>query len=161
MSRLALIVDPHPNFSSHLAAAAVAAGWQVFVAQTFEEARAHIAHPELGLLATSLKLGSFNGIHLVYLARQANPGVVCLVHGDTDFGLAGEAQQAGAFFERRNFAPVAFGQYLSTAALPARDRRDARYVDRRTTFRGGRRKTDIPMLHALTVESGAAPRVEA
>ena len=45
---------------------------------------------------TSLKLGGFNGIHLVYLAKLANPLAVCVVYGEPD--RAEEAQRAGAIY---------------------------------------------------------------
>ncbi|MCC7009148.1 MAG: hypothetical protein IT184_10050 [Acidobacteria bacterium] len=114
--------------------------------ETFQDARRDLAATPHDILVTNAKLGTFNGTQLVYLARQANPASTCIVHGD-DPGMALDAQQAGAFWERSTFLPFGLPQFFSST-LPASDRRDPRRLDRRLTFRGGRRATDRVELHA-------------
>jgi hypothetical protein len=62
-----------------------------------------------------------------------------------DVGFAREAQLAGAFYEVRTSLPAALISYLRAPALPPRDRRDPEMRDRRATFRGGRRGSDLPL----------------
>src|SRR5262245_56371059 len=55
------------------------------------------------LLVTNLRLGPFNGLHLVFLSQSANLPTICLTYcaqtNPTDVALAREAQLAGAFYE--------------------------------------------------------------
>ena len=147
MSRLALIVDPHRNFGSRLEQVAKRVGWNTEVRTNFDEARIDIAAWAPAMVITAVRLGAFNGIHLVYLAKLANPAVTCVVFDEGEPTLGLEAQHAGAFYERRQFLPFSLPQYLS-AMLPPNDRRDVFRPDRRATFRGGRRSTDLEFLHA-------------
>lgn len=73
-----------------------AAGWDVIGRATLEDARKDITAIAPAMVVTSLKLGSFNGVHLVYLAKLANPLAVCVVYGEPD--RADEAQRAGAIY---------------------------------------------------------------
>jgi DNA-binding NtrC family response regulator len=148
MPRLLLIVDLYPTFGFRLETIARSAGWDVIVRQSFVEARQDIAAFAPAMLVTALRLGDFNGIHLVHLSKLANPRAPCVVYGEAegDVELGREAQRAGAFYERRSRLPFALRRYL-TADLPTQDRRDIRRPDRRTEFRGGRRSTDLAVLH--------------
>jgi hypothetical protein len=119
----------------------------VDVCTEFSLARARLFEtPPPDLLVTNLRLGPFNGLHLVYLAQSANLPTICLTYGEhkntTDVALAREAQLAGAFYEASYRLPHALPAYLQ-ATLPSRDRRDPSREDRRRTFRGGRRATDL------------------
>ncbi|HEX7136597.1 MAG TPA: hypothetical protein VF219_02050 [Vicinamibacterales bacterium] len=79
------------------------------------------------------------------LARASNRRARCVVHTSRpDAYLIREAQELGAFFERTERLPHAISGYL-LVDLPARDRRDPERVDRRTSFRGGRRAIDQPV----------------
>ena len=146
MTRRVLIVDPDDQYRRVLFNAACDVGVLATVRSTFEDARKVIATTPIDALVTSSKLGTFNGIHLVYLLRQAREAALCIVYGD-DPGIASDAQHAGAFWERPQFLPYTLAQYLSKP-LPNTDRRDAHRIDRRITFRGGRRASDRPELHA-------------
>jgi DNA-binding NtrC family response regulator len=146
MSRLALFVDPRRSFTTRLEQIARRAGWNVESRASFEEARVDIAAWAPALVVTHLRLGAFNGIHLVYLAKMANPAVTCVVFDEVESSLGAEAQHAGAFFERRAYLPFSLTRYL-TSTLPPTDRRNPQRVDRRAAFRGGRRSTDLDFLH--------------
>jgi DNA-binding NtrC family response regulator len=93
---LALVADPSESFRASLEAIFEAAGWQVIGRSALEDARKDVAERAPGIVVTALKLGSFNGIHLVYLAKLANPLAVCVVYGEPD--RAEEAQRAGAIY---------------------------------------------------------------
>ncbi len=144
--RRVLAVDSHRKWLdalrerwSHLA--------EIDVCTEFSAARTRLfEQPPPELLVTNLRLGPFNGLHLVFLAQSANLPTTCLTYGaqtnPTDLALAREAQLAGAFYEASYRLPYALPAYLQSE-LPERDRRDPAREDRRSTFRGGRRATDI------------------
>ena len=128
MSRHVLIVDPDDHLRRPLFEVACHAGCHTTTRRTFEEARQDLVTSPQDVLITSVKLEGFNGVHLVYLAHQANPEAICIVYGD-DAGLGREAQQAGAFWERSIFLPYTISHYR-TATLPPSDRRDVHRSDR-------------------------------
>jgi hypothetical protein len=100
----------------------------------------------LDFLVTNLRLGVYNGLHLVYLAAGRDVPPRSIVYTDRhESGLARETQQAGAFYDTRGNLPTAIAAYLR-AALPPQDQRQATPVDRRSLFRGGRRCGDRSML---------------
>jgi len=120
---------------------------EIDVCTEFSVARVRLFEtPPPDLLVTNLRLGPFNGLHLVFLAQSANLPTKCLTYGAhdnaTNMALAREAQLAGAFYEASYRIPYALPSYLQTD-LPDRDRRDPAREDRRHTFRGGRRATDL------------------
>ena len=108
----------------------------------FETARARVLLALFDFLVTNVRLGDYNGLHLVYLRSPAR-GVPCaIVYSDErDPGLAREAQRAGAFYEVVTCLPVTLRAYV-TGVLPVRDRRGLAIPDRRGLFRGGRRSWD-------------------
>lgn len=107
----------------------------------FRAARARLLRKPPDILVTNLRLQDYNGLHLVLLAARL--GTRCIVYAaDDDLVLARETQALGAFYERLARLPSALRAYVS-AALPQRDRRDVTVLDRRSSFRGGRRSTDF------------------
>jgi hypothetical protein len=108
----------------------------------FPTARKVLLAEEPALLVTNLRLGAYNGLHLVFLATTSRTGTSSIVYAEPmDLGLAREAQRIGAFVESKSRVIHALKSYLS-AALPPRDRRSPDGFDRRRTFRGGRRAAD-------------------
>jgi DNA-binding NtrC family response regulator len=105
----------------------------------FRDARARLLARRPDLLVTNIRLDNHNGLHLVHLAAAHT---MCIVYAtDQDLPLAREAQAAGAFFVSRSRLADAV-QSIVVAELPTRDRRTPSVVDRRATFRGGRRWID-------------------
>lgn len=148
----ALIVDYDPHVSAEVAGIVESAGYFVVRHSEFEHARRELREHPPALLIANMRLGAFNGIHLAHLARFAKPDVRVVIYADPhDPTLAREAQAAGAFYERGGFIAISLPALLRTN-LPDQDRRGSITIDRRTTFRGGRRTTDAAALHA-----GAAP----
>src|SRR5690348_1409096 len=154
MPSVVLIVDSQPSFAAHLDFIARSVGWSPLVRHSFATARGEITSAGPAMLVTAVKLGEFNGLHLVYLMKLTNRPAPCLVFGADDFHLqiGSEAQQAGAFYERRSTIAAALGRYLTASALPALDRRDISRRDRRAQFRGGRRATDVAVLQPRLVQ---------
>jgi DNA-binding NtrC family response regulator len=94
------------------------------------------------LLVTSVRLGAYNGLHLIYLSMTTRAATRSVVYSTyVDLTLVDEVQRIGAFYELETRLPYAIPRYL-TATLPPFDRRSALGIDRRGVFRGGRRATD-------------------
>ena len=160
MQRAILIADPYETFAAQLAAIANEAGWAAISCHTFELARQALEATLPDVLVTNVRLGLYNGIQLCYLIKRLSPDTPVVVYAaKKDIGSAMDAQQACGLFERQSFVPHSLPSYLAaveqqgdawrqaTATLPDRDRRNPHVVDRREFFRGGRRATDLAVLH--------------
>ena len=113
----------------------------------FVPAREALLNDPPDFLITNLRLGAYNGLHLVYLALASNPQTRAITYGSmADLSLIREAQEIGAFFESPERVTHALLSYLH-APLPMRDRRAPKDIDRRSEYRGGRRLADLA-LHA-------------
>jgi DNA-binding NarL/FixJ family response regulator len=146
-----LLVEAHDAARSRLEAAA-ASLTHVESHRCFETARARLFRASFDLLVTNVRLGAYNGLHLVYLSSSSPGAPRCIVYSDErDSGLAREVQRAGAFYELGSQLPVTLAAYV-IGTLPDRDRRDPISPDRRNASRGGRRRWDLH--HAK--EEGAA-----
>jgi len=76
---------------------------QIDAESDFLSARTHLLSKPYDWLVTDTRLGAFNGLHLVYLARSSRLPIRSLVYADRrDVFLAQEAQRAGAFYEFRD-----------------------------------------------------------
>jgi DNA-binding NtrC family response regulator len=147
----ALIVDVDPVQLSTIAAIVEAIGHPFVSTSSFAEARRHLRERAFGVVVTNVRLGAFNGIHLAYLSRIAHSDARIFVYAhEHDRMLAAETQAAGAFYSRQQYVTFSLPAFLR-ASLPERDRRDIDGADRRTTFRGGRRITDITIGRTTTV----------
>src|SRR5438552_18584750 len=133
--RRVLAVDSHRKWLDGLKER-----WQhladIEVHTEFSTARARLFDkPPPDLLVANLRLGPFNGLHLVFLAQSANLPTICLTYGahtnPTDLALAREAQLAGAFYEASHKLPHALPGFLQSE-LPERDRRDPARDERRS-----------------------------
>ena len=143
--RSALVVDVDPIFVSELAPIITACGFRVFPLSEFAAARHELYVCRPDVLIANVRLDAFNGIHLAYLAKINQPETRVMIYGYDDRILAGEAQAAGAFYERSDRVRYALESFLQ-ASLPAHDRRGVTFTDRRQIFRGGRRMTDLESL---------------
>jgi DNA-binding NtrC family response regulator len=114
----------------------------VHTAGDFPAARRRLFDEPPDLLVTNLRLGAYNGLHLVHLASTASSSTRSIVYSShPDFPLIEEAQRIGAFFEWPQRLVSAMPAYVRSF-LPDRDRRSPRQVDRRQLVRGGRRAAD-------------------
>jgi DNA-binding NtrC family response regulator len=137
-------VDPDDKVVSRLRAIAEGANYRVLACEGFEGARDALRRGRtISALIANVRLGEYNGIHLVYLGKVHHPGIRALVYGRPhDAMLAREAQRAAAFYQRQGLMMLSLGSFLR-AGLPSQDRRTVSDIDRRTAFRGGRRTTDV------------------
>jgi CheY-like chemotaxis protein len=151
--RTVLIVDPNPAFLETLRAIAQAAGVDVVTETDFDAARQRIASKCPDMLVVNIRLGRYNGIHLVHLARLTNPSVSAIVYGGADdLPLAVDAQHAGAFYELESAIAVCLPAYL-TMSLPPHDRRSVRPLDAPRPAAAGRRASDRIPPHPLPESS--------
>jgi len=141
-----LLVEPR-DASREVLRAAIGSVASVEAHAEFADARRRLGASPVDFLVTNVRLGAYNGLHLVYLAASFNRGLPrAIVYSDgLDVGIAREAQLAGAFYELRTNLPGALLSYLRAPLPPPRDRRNPAQRDRRARFRGGRRGSDLPL----------------
>jgi DNA-binding NtrC family response regulator len=73
------------------------AGYSVVACDRFETAKQHLATAVPDVLVTDVRLGAFNGLQLVILAKQGGPHVAAVVMSAYDDPtLRKEAAQSGA-----------------------------------------------------------------
>src|SRR5262245_60010512 len=144
MDKCVLVVDLVPEMRAQLKWA-LGSDAHVTTARSFNEARTRLVSRSWDLLVTNLRLGAYNGLHLVYLGAMTHPDMRSIVYSSLDDAAAGEIRAAGAFFERSGRIARALPASLH-AMLPEEDRRDLVRIDRRRRRRGGRRSTDARAL---------------
>jgi hypothetical protein len=96
------------------------------------------------LMVGNLQLSSYNGLHLVLLMADTGLLTRSVIYTNVlNVTWAHEVQRAGAFYETRQRLPYMLPAYL-LGQLPDADRRHATLAERRSNFRGGRRRSDLP-----------------
>jgi hypothetical protein len=146
-----LVVDPDRHVAHTLAVAAEKCRSGVTTCSSFEEADREIRMRAPFMVVAHAVIGRSQGVHLAQAAIRANRRAHVVIYGSpTDLMLARTMFRTRVFFERETFVRYSLPRYL-TADLPSLDRRDVRTVDRRTTFRGGRRAWDIEALRGPKV----------
>ena len=92
----------------------VAWGYRAVAIGTFEEARKALSDRPPDALVTDVRLGDYNGIQLVHIAKQRNPAtIVVAVSGIDDPVLRVEAAKAGAAYLLKPDELSRLRQYLS------------------------------------------------
>ena len=90
------------GFNSHDLLVAVetlsAAGFLVSPVDRFETAKGRLSYNPPSILITAVKLGEFNGLHLVLEARAAGPVAAIVTSDVADRVLERDAEQLGATF---------------------------------------------------------------
>jgi CheY-like chemotaxis protein len=144
-TRRVLIVEPDAALRAVLEKEAAGSGTRVTACADFATARASLRGGVFDFLVTNLRLGAYNGLHLVYLTATGAPGgdgprsiIYCDGH---DPWLAREGQSAGAFYEIGECLPATLTSYLR-GPLPVHDRRNPDAADPGAVFEGGRRRGD-------------------
>jgi DNA-binding NarL/FixJ family response regulator len=136
-----LLVEPDALFTLRLYQA-ISDLAEVRCVSTFAEARLALLDSPPDLLVTNLRLGAFNGLHLIHLAGEMAPRTRSVVYTERlDLGFGREVQRVGALYDTRRFLLHTLASYVG-AALPPRDRRRLGIHERRQAFRGGRRSAD-------------------
>src|SRR4051812_27577751 len=137
-----LIVEPDPGTGRKLRDACVAVATTT-LCPDFDGGRSELDRNPPNVLITNLRLEAYNGLHLLLLSQRTNLTARRIVHTDRpDYLLIGEALGMGAFYERTERLLYSVLGYV-VGALPSADRRNPQQLDRRTSFRGGRRLSDL------------------
>ena len=116
-----------------------AAGFDVTLVDRFDAARARLVSNPPAVLLTAIKLGEFNGLHLVLAAKTADPRIAAIVTIEApDPVLEKEAEQLGATFlvqptSVRELLAAVLRTYLRSPAdtTPIRAPFERRYRERR------------------------------
>jgi DNA-binding NtrC family response regulator len=104
----ALVVEPSVADAVSIALMVSELGFQVIVSETFHDASSRLsARP--ALLVTELRLGEYNGLHLVLRGKSAHPSLAAIVTSRIlDPALYKEAGQLGATFVLKTVDPLEF-----------------------------------------------------
>ena len=103
--RLILFVEPDPRRELQRAGLLFeSAGFRVLSAGSFDEAKQLLKSDPPDVLVTELKLGPYNGLHLVVRSRADHPNMAAFVTSHfADPALAAEAANQNAAFLVRPF----------------------------------------------------------
>jgi len=109
-----LIVGPDPDARAAIERALGHTGYLVTYVTEFEPARQRLRFSLPDLLVTSVKLGAYNGLHLILRAHAERPEMPAIVlHTEFDPVLASEAKHAGAEFVTLPFDEARFAALIA------------------------------------------------
>jgi DNA-binding NtrC family response regulator len=95
----ALVVDPKLSEALSTVALLTDEGFEVTVAETFAKAKDRLSARPPALLVTEVRLGEYNGLHLVLRGKAQRPSMAALVMSTiADPVLQTEAEAMGATF---------------------------------------------------------------
>lgn len=112
-SRTALIVSCHSERRDQLGQWVAADGYVPVLAADFREARRRLEDAPPDLLVSDVKLGAYNGLHLVIWSRGRALKTKTVLVGDPDPVLQREAQREGALYVT---APLDASSFLESVA---------------------------------------------
>jgi DNA-binding NtrC family response regulator len=96
-ARQVMVVDDDASVLAVLEGFLTAWGYRTLPFGSFEDARVSLLAHVPDALVVDIRLGGYNGVQLVYLAKQANPAMIAVVvSGFDDPVLRAEAAHAGA-----------------------------------------------------------------
>ena len=96
MTNTILVVDDSPSSVAGLVDAFAASGLTAAGAHGFADALKMLEGVEPELLVTGVRLGPYNGLHLLMRVRALYPRAAAIVLGPADPMLAGDARALGA-----------------------------------------------------------------
>jgi two-component system response regulator RegA len=109
-----LLVEPSPADRAFFERALKAAGFRVTVTETFHDAREPLDAQPPQLLVTELRLGAYNGLHLVMRGKARRPDMKAIVTTEwSDHVLQAEAEGLGATFMPK---PASEADFLAAVA---------------------------------------------
>src|SRR5947208_16170064 len=118
--RCVLVVESDPSDLSSIVGLLRSAGYRVAAAAAFDEAKLLLASESPDLLITGLRLGPYNGLHLVLRSRADHPAMAAIVTSQyPDAVLEAEAQRQHAGFLLK---PVTDRELLAAISASLGDR---------------------------------------
>lgn len=109
MPHTILIVDDDRPTLAGLAGLVQSAGHTALEAASFADARCLLSHVPVDLLVVDVRLGEYNGLQLIVLARTLpSPPAAIVTSGFADRVLENEARQLGAPFLLKPIDPPRF-----------------------------------------------------
>ena len=108
-----LFVDPDSLAAATSEQALVQTGYRVVPVGTFEEATREISLDYPDLLVTKVRLGSFNGLHLLLRYRAEHPDVPVIMIGTSDDRTA-DVTRFGAEFVTSPVEPASFLELVAS-----------------------------------------------
>ena len=107
-SRHVLLVDDDHSLLRLVSQWLTGGGFSVIACDSFEDARRELALHPPDVLLTDLRLGAFNGLQLVILAKEQNPQPLTVVMSAFDDPtLREEAEKCGARYLLKPFSSQA------------------------------------------------------
>jgi DNA-binding response OmpR family regulator len=104
----ALVVEPSVADAVWIALALSQLGFRVMVSETFQDASSRLA-TRPALLVTELRLGEYNGLHLVLRGKSTHPPLAAIVTSRiVDPALYKEAEQLGATYVLKTISAQEF-----------------------------------------------------
>jgi DNA-binding NtrC family response regulator len=102
-----MIVDDDVELLTAIGSLVASWGHTVVPFNKFDDARDRLlAGVDADTMLVDVRIGSFNGLHLIHLARKLNPGMtVIAMTGFDDPVLRAEAEKVGATFLLKPVAP--------------------------------------------------------
>jgi two-component system response regulator HydG len=114
-----LVVDDDRSLLTVIERMLAASGCAVDVCASFEDAKQAITFSAPDVLVTDVRLGAFNGLQLVILAKEIRPETIAVVMSAyDDAALRKEATQCGASYLQKPFTGEVMLNFLSSAAPP-------------------------------------------
>jgi DNA-binding NtrC family response regulator len=118
-----LVVEPETATREALLGWLLDAGYRVQGARSFQAGRRILAATTPDLLIADLRLGAYNGLHLVISARAVNPALHAIVMtGADDTGLQAEARAVSAGYLVK---PVSREAFVGAVVSALSDRESA------------------------------------
>jgi DNA-binding NtrC family response regulator len=109
-----LVVDDDRSLLTLIERMLAAGGYIVDVCASFEDAKQAITMSAPDVLVTDVRLGAFNGLQLVILAKELHPQTIAVVMSAyDDVALRKEALQCGAAYLQKPFTVEAIFNSVS------------------------------------------------
>jgi DNA-binding NtrC family response regulator len=136
-----LVVEPSLDELLVVMSRLATAGFRVTVAESFAQARPFLAAQPPALLITALRLGAYNGLHLVLRGKAIDPRMKAIVTTNVaDMVLQADAETMGATFvvtpigEREMLGAVLQTVFRPDGAPPIRPPFERRARERRAAL---------------------------
>ena len=114
-----LVVDDDQSLLRMIEQMLTAGGYAVELCSSFEAAKHRLTHSPPDVLLTDVRLGAFNGLQLVILAKELSPSTTAIVMSAyDDVTLRKEASHCGASYLQKPFTGEAIFSSLSPDKSP-------------------------------------------